>query len=223
MAAVQEPGVSSARSHVAPDSSCPLVLQMMFDALLKPAVEEVPTAVMFADEILMICWSFWFGVVVVEFPRPVNEPPNMMFPFELFTIELTGPLTPSNGRFAHPDIPTQASAFVEFAPLNSPPTYTVLVASSHRSALTEPVRPGRGVIDPDVESYIATPCVSEPPKLVKLPPTITPANLPFCITKGHIALMYPSAEAVVEKSPLGSCVMSDWVPLVLNAFSVCCW
>ncbi len=61
-------------------------------------------------------------------------------------MDVTGPLNPEKGRFVQPAVPTQAMAFVEFAPLKLPPTYTVFVSSSHNRADTCPDNPVRGVM-----------------------------------------------------------------------------
>ena len=92
----------------------------MFDSLLKPSVVDVPAEVKLAEEILMTCWSFFAGAVL--FPSPVKDPPKMTVPLVLLTMELTGPLNPSNGRLAQPDEPTQMMALVELEALNCPPT-----------------------------------------------------------------------------------------------------
>src|ERR1700709_2141943 len=102
-------------------------------------------------------------------------------------MDVTGPLKPAKGRFVHPAVPTQAIAFVEFAPLKLPPTYTVFVSSSQSRAETCPESPVRGTIAEVFGLNNAAPCDSIPPRLVKLPPITTPAIVPSCITNEHIA------------------------------------
>src|SRR6266536_1881621 len=106
-----------------------------------------------------------------------------MWPFEALEMAVTGPLKPAKGRFVQPAVPTQAIAFVEFAPLKLPPTYTVLDASSHSSAETCPESPVSGTTADVFGLNRAAPGDSIPPRLVKFPPTTTPAIVPSCITK----------------------------------------
>lgn len=124
--ASKKPGVVSAKSHVSPGPSVPLVLQTILLGSLKPGVEFDDPDVKLAPAILMTCWSSSLKLVV--FPRAVNSPPKIICPFEALVMDVTGPLKPLKGRFVQPFDPTQAIAFVEFTPIRLPPKYTVFVS-----------------------------------------------------------------------------------------------
>lgn len=109
----------------------------------------------------------------------------------------------------------------ELETLKSPPTYTVLVSWSQRSAHTCPDSPGIAVTLFEVGSNNAMPCDSMPPKLVKFPPTTKPSNVPSFRINGHIAKISASAVERVASTPFGSAVTSDCEPLLVAESSDC--